>query len=83
MAPTLFTACNALPPGGAELRLGRPGASFVAPTFATTCASLPPGGAELAWGGLVRRSMARALLATPLSENTSRNALVVSFGKTE
>ena len=32
MAPTLFTSRNALPPEGAELRLGRPGASFMAPT---------------------------------------------------
>ncbi|MEO7952867.1 MAG: hypothetical protein ABIR35_02065, partial [Polaromonas sp.] len=45
MAPTLFTSCNALPPEGAELRLGRPGASFVAPTLPTACGSLPPGGA--------------------------------------
>ena len=28
MAPTLFTACNTLPPEGAELRLGRLCASF-------------------------------------------------------
>ena len=31
MASTLGTVVSSLPPGGAELRLGRPGASFVAP----------------------------------------------------
>ena len=50
MAPTLATACAALPPEGAELRLGRPGASFAAPTLATACAALPPEGAELRLG---------------------------------
>ena len=35
MAPTLATACAALPPGGAELRLGRPGASFLDTPLAT------------------------------------------------
>ena len=48
MAPTLATACAALPPEGAELRLGRPDASFMAPTLATACAALPPEGAGLA-----------------------------------
>ena len=51
LAPTLATACAALPPGGAELRLGRPCASFVAPTLVASCGSLPLGGAGLAWGG--------------------------------
>jgi primosomal protein N' (replication factor Y) len=51
MTPTLATSCAALPPEGAELRLGRPGASFVAPTLATSCAALPPEGVGLAWGG--------------------------------
>ncbi|WP_366929402.1 prepilin-type N-terminal cleavage/methylation domain-containing protein [Polaromonas sp.] len=47
MAPTLVISRAALPPGGAELRLGRPGASFVAPTLATAYAGLPRGGNEL------------------------------------
>ena len=45
MAPTLVASRTALPPGGAELRLGRPGASFVAPTLVASCTALPPGGA--------------------------------------
>ena len=40
MTPTLFTSCNALPPGGAKLRLGRPGASFMAPKLAASSAAL-------------------------------------------
>ena len=53
MAPTLATACAALPPKGAELRLGLPGSSFVAPTLSTACAALPLEGVGLglAWGG--------------------------------
>ena len=35
IAPTLFTSCNTLPPEGAELRLGRPCALFIAPTLFT------------------------------------------------
>ena len=35
VAPTLATACAALPPEGAELRLGRPGASFLDTPLAT------------------------------------------------
>ena len=50
MAPTLSTARTALPPEGAELRLGRPSASFMAPTLVTACAALPPEGAELRLG---------------------------------
>ena len=41
VAPTLATACAALPPGGAELRLGRPCASFAAPTLAASLTALP------------------------------------------
>ena len=44
LAPTLFTACNALPPEGAVFSLGRPGGK-IAPTLPTACSSLPPGGA--------------------------------------
>jgi hypothetical protein len=50
MTPTLVTSCTALPPEGAERRLGRPGASFVTPTLTTPCVSLPPEGAELRLG---------------------------------
>ena len=50
MAPTLVTACTALPPEGAELRLGRPGASFMTHTLVTSCTTLPPEGAELRLG---------------------------------
>ncbi|NML86076.1 MAG: hypothetical protein HHJ19_10660 [Polaromonas sp.] len=47
MAPTLFTSRNALPSKGAELRLGRPCASFMAPTLFTSRNALPFKGAEL------------------------------------
>jgi len=50
MAPTLATACAALPPEGAHFALGRPGGETVAPTLATACAALPPEGAHLALG---------------------------------
>ncbi len=50
-APTLPTSCGSLPPEGAELRLGRPGASFGAPTLPTSYGSLPPGGALRLWPG--------------------------------
>jgi putative acyl-CoA dehydrogenase len=36
MAPTLVASRTTLPPEGAELRLGRPGASFAAPTLAAS-----------------------------------------------
>ncbi len=44
VAPTLVASRTALPPEGAELRLGRPGASFVAPTLVASRTALPPGG---------------------------------------
>ena len=52
LAPTLVTACRSLPPEGAGLRLGRPGATSVAPTLVTSCTSLPLEGAglRLRWG---------------------------------
>ena len=40
-APTLPTSCGSLPPEGAQLRLGRPGASFMAPTLFTSWGPLP------------------------------------------
>ena len=44
LAPTLFTACNALPPEGAVFSLGRPGGK-IAPTFAHFVSlSAPRGG---------------------------------------
>jgi cyclic beta-1,2-glucan synthetase len=60
MAPTLATACAALPPEGAGLRLGRPGASFGAPTLVALRAALPSEGAVLAWGGPARRTLVRS-----------------------
>jgi len=39
IVPTLATACAALPPGRAALRLGRPGASFITPPRASACAA--------------------------------------------
>jgi general secretion pathway protein H len=51
LAPTLATACAALPPEGALLAWGGPALRQVAPTLATACAALPPEGALLAWGG--------------------------------
>ena len=48
-APTLVASRTALPPEGAELRLGRPGASFVAPTPAASRASRRAGTTEAPW----------------------------------
>ena len=42
IAPTLATACAALPPEGAQSALGRPGGGSHAPTLATGCAALHP-----------------------------------------
>ena len=58
MAPTLFTLCNTLPPGGAELARGGPSRRSLAPTLFTSSNTLPPEGAELARGGPSRRSLA-------------------------
>ena len=41
LAPTLFTACNALPPEGAVFCVGRPGGK-IAPTLSTSYIALPP-----------------------------------------
>ena len=60
MAPTLATACAALPPEGALASLGRPGAGDMAPTLATACAALPPEGADLPWGGPAANRVAPA-----------------------
>jgi hypothetical protein len=51
MTPTLFTACNALPPGGANFPWGGPAENLMAPTLFTACNALPPGGANFPWGG--------------------------------
>ena len=51
LAPTLATACAALPPEGAVPALGRPGGWHVAHTLATSGAALPPEGANFSWGG--------------------------------
>ena len=67
MAPTLLASRSSLPlaPGdGAELRLGRPGASFMAPTLFTSCNALPPEGAVLAWGGPARRTLVPKLFTS-------------------
>ncbi len=45
-APTLVTACTALPPEGARFALGRPGGKTIAPTLVTACTALPPEGAH-------------------------------------
>jgi uncharacterized protein len=44
-APTLATACAALPPGGAGLAWGGPALRPDAPTLPASCSSLPPEGA--------------------------------------
>ena len=41
MAPTLATACAALPPEGANFPWGGPAGNSMAPTFATAYAALP------------------------------------------
>jgi general secretion pathway protein H len=61
IAPTLATACAALPPEGALLAWGGPALRRVTPTLATACAALPPEGALLAWGGPALRRIAPTL----------------------
>ena len=51
IAPTLVTACTALPPEGAGLPWGGPAAGPIAPTLVTACTALPPEGAGLPWDG--------------------------------
>ena len=50
MTPTLFTACNSLPPEGVFFSLGRPGGKSMTPTLFTACNSLPPEGAVFSLG---------------------------------
>ncbi|MHB1248862.1 MAG: YheT family hydrolase [Polaromonas sp.] len=50
-APTLVTACTALPPEGAGLAWGGPARRPSAPTLGTDVSALPPEGAGLAGGG--------------------------------
>jgi hypothetical protein len=71
MTPTLFTACNALPPKGAlRLRPGKAGSAApaggcgdgpvlaaMARTLVASRTTLRPKGAGLAWGGPARRPM--------------------------
>jgi len=69
MAPTLATACAALPPEGAHASLGRPGAGEMAPTLVAACAALPPEGAHASLGrpgaGEVARTLVAARTALP------------------
>ena len=69
IAPTLATACAALPPRGARFALGRPGGGNLAPTLATACAALPPEGARFALGrpggGNLAPTLATACAALP------------------
>ena len=64
MAPTLFTACNALPPEGAGLAWGGPAQAALAPTLLTSSNALPPGGACLAWGGPALADLAPTLFTS-------------------
>jgi hypothetical protein len=50
-APTLVTACTALPPEGAFSPWGGPAALRWSPTLVTACTALPPEGAFAPWGG--------------------------------
>ncbi len=45
-APTLLASRSSLPPEGAELRLGRPGAAFGAPALLASLSALPTEGSE-------------------------------------
>ena len=54
MAPTLVTACTALPPEGAVSPWGGPAAKL-AFTLVTAWTALLPGGDSLVWGGLAPR----------------------------
>ena len=64
LAPTLFTACNALPPEGAVFSLGRPGGK-IAPTLFTACDALPP---EPLRSTPASRSLLYDFLPLPLGE---------------
>ena len=65
LTPTLATACAALPPGGANPALGRPGGGgCLAPTLAAARAALPPEGANPPWGGPAVDCVATTLAAT-------------------
>ncbi len=61
-APTLVASRTALPPRGAELRLGRPGASFGGPTLATACAA-PPGRRQIRGFTLIELLIVVAIMA--------------------
>ena len=62
MAPTLFTACNSLPPRGAGLAWGGPALAAVASTLFTSCDAPPSGGTGLAWGGPALAAVAPTLV---------------------
>ncbi len=77
IAPTLATACAALPPEGAGLAWGGPALAAVAPAPVTACAALPPEGAFAPGGGpLAHRAVAnpitRELAVEELSGNLCR-----------
>jgi len=68
VAPTLATACAALPPEGVRFALGRPGGEaaapvYVAPALATACAALPPEGVSFALGRPGGETVALSLAA--------------------
>jgi hypothetical protein len=50
-APTLVTACTALPPEGAFAPWDGPAVVKRAPTLVTACTALPPEGAFAPWDG--------------------------------
>ena len=78
-APTLFTACNALPPEGAVPPWGGP-AVELAPTLATACAALPPEGAELARGGPSQRSASPSPVVPSKAQKVSFTVPSGNFG---
>jgi len=60
IAPTLATACAALPPEGAHFASGRPSGETFAPTLAAASAALPPEGAH---GGSPLHPVQQAMVA--------------------
>ena len=84
IAPTLATACAALPPGGAGLAWGGPALRPVAPTLATACAALPPEGAGLALGGPALRPLGPTFaVATTDAPDLEVRAFAVGMGVNE
>ena len=74
VAPTLATACAALPPEGAAFSLGAARRENIAPTLATACAALPPEGVAFSLGAARRENIAPTLPAARGSQKIKNNS---------